>query len=89
METLNAVTFSDAEWTRLLAEYIVGANDGAVEKTVRIQEDDIHAFKRDDGSTKNIALLDKKNIHNNRLQVVNQYEVGGGRGRTATTSQFL
>src|SRR5690606_12366145 len=33
--------------------------------------------KRDDGSIKNIALLDKANIHNNRLQVINQYEVDG------------
>ncbi len=32
-------------------------------------------MERDDGSTKNITLLDKKNIHNNRLQVINQYEV--------------
>jgi type I restriction enzyme R subunit len=79
LETLNAVSFTDAEWTRLLTEFVAGANDGAVEKTVRIQEDHIHAFKRDDGSTKNIALLDKKNIHNNRLQVINQYEVEGAR----------
>jgi type I restriction enzyme R subunit len=30
------------------------------------------------GSTKNISLIDKKNIHNNRLQVINQYEVAQG-----------
>jgi type I restriction enzyme R subunit len=79
LEALNGLTLSDAEWMRLQAEYLIGANDGAVEKTVRIQENHIHAFKRDDGSTKNIALLDKKNIHNNRLQVINQYEVEGAR----------
>ncbi|MEJ1229868.1 MAG: type I restriction endonuclease [Galbitalea sp.] len=49
LETLNDVIFSDAEWGRLLGEYIAGANDGAVEKTVRLQENHIHAFKRDDG----------------------------------------
>ena len=27
-----------------------------------------------DGTTKNITLLDKKNIHSNRVQVINQYE---------------
>lgn len=84
LQALNRTTFSDAEWQRLLAEYVAGANDGAVEKTVRIQENHVHAFTRDDGSTKNITLLDKRNIHNNRLQVINQYEVerggeGGGR----------
>ena len=78
LEALNAVTLSDDEWQRLLAEYLVAANDGAVQKTVRIQENYVHAFRRDDGSTKNIALLDKKSIHNNRLQVINQYEIAGG-----------
>src|SRR5699024_8240453 len=34
----------------------------------------------DDGTSKNISLIDKKNIHNNRLQVINQYEVSQGQG---------
>lgn len=82
LQALNQVTFSDDEWQRLLSEYIAGANDGTVNKTVRIQEDHVYAFRRDDGSTKNIALIDKKSIHNNRLQVINQYEVerGGAAG---------
>ena len=78
LEALNTVTFTDDEWQRLLAEYVVGANDGAVQKTVRVQEDHVYAFRRDDGSTKNIALIDKNSIHNNRLQVINQYEVAAG-----------
>jgi type I restriction enzyme R subunit len=88
LEGLNAVTFTDSEWTRLQAEYIVGANDGTVEKTVRIHENHIHAFRRDDGSTKNITLLDKKNVHNNRLQVINQYEVGQGEGGAARSNRY-
>jgi len=78
LQALNQVQFSDAEWQRLLNEYIAGSNDGAVQKTVRIQEDHVYAFRRDDGSTKNIALIDKKSIHNNSLQVINQYEVEQG-----------
>ena len=78
LEALNAVTFTAGEWQRLLNEYVVGANDGAAQKTVRIQEDQVHAFRRDDGSTKNIALIDKKSIHNNRLQVINQYDAAAG-----------
>jgi len=78
LEALNEVTFTDDEWQRLLAEYVVGANDGAVQKTVRVQEDHVYAFRREDGSTKNIALIDKNSIHNNRLQVINQYEVAAG-----------
>ncbi|TAM66470.1 MAG: type I restriction endonuclease subunit R [Microbacteriaceae bacterium] len=88
IEALNDVTFSDVEWARLLSEYITGANDGAVEKTVRIQENHIHALKRDNGTTKNIALLDKKNIHNNRLQVINQYEIAKGEGGAAHSNRY-
>ena len=75
LEVLNHVTFSDTEWLEFFANKIAGKNDGIVEKTVRIQEDHVQLLKRDDGSTKNITLLDKQNIHNNRLQVINQYEI--------------
>lgn len=72
LEALNCVTFSDAEWEQFFTERIAGANDGIVEKTVRIQEDHVQLLRRDDGSTKNITLIDKQHIHNNRLQVINQ-----------------
>ena len=83
LETLNGITFSDEEWDRFFIESISGANDGIVEKTVRIQEDHVQVLKRDDGSTKNVMLIDKVNIHNNRLQVINQYEIGSGEGGAA------
>lgn len=76
MELLNGYQFTDGEWERFFNEIIANANDGIVEKTRRIQTDHIQNLRRDDGSTKNITLIDKKNIHNNRLQVINQYEVG-------------
>ena len=79
LEKLNKLTFSDAEWERFFTTSIAGANDGILEKTARIQEDHIQALKRDDGSTKNIYLIDKANIHNNALQVINQYEAAGTR----------
>ena len=78
LEALNNYTFSDDEWARFFRECIAGANDGIVEKTRRIQDDHVQILKRDDGSTKNICLIDKKNIHNNRLQVLNQYEEAQG-----------
>ena len=78
LELLNAITFSDGEWERFFSESIAGANQGIVEKTVRIQDDYVQVLERDDGSTKNVKLVDKANIHNNRMQVVNQYE--GQRG---------
>ncbi|MBN9331472.1 MAG: DEAD/DEAH box helicase [Comamonas sp. SCN 67-35] len=78
LEALNRITFSDGEWRRFFGEHIAGANDGIVEKTARIQEDPVQVLKRDDGSIKNIALIDKRHIHNNRLQVINQYAMETG-----------
>ena len=77
LEALNGVELSDEEWKRLFSEQIAGANDGIVEKTARIQEDHVRVLKRDDGAVKNVLLIDKRNVHNNRLQVINQYEVQG------------
>ena len=76
LEALNDYTFTDGK--RFFRESIVGANDGIVEKTRRIQQDHVQVLRQDSGAAKNIYLLDKKNIHNNRLQVINQYEEEGG-----------
>ncbi|MCD9020578.1 type I restriction endonuclease subunit R [Cohnella silvisoli] len=78
LEVLNDYSFTDTEWEWFFRKCIAAANDGIVEKTRRIQDDHVQILKRDDGSTKNIYLVDKKNIHNNRLQVLNQYEEPGG-----------
>ena len=80
LEALNHITFSEAEWADFFENKVAGKNDGIVGKTARVQEDHVQILKRDDGSTKNITLLDKQNIHNNRMQVVNQYEIGQGEG---------
>ena len=88
LEALNEITLSDAEWERFFLERIAGANEGAVEKTVRIQEDHVQILRRDDGSTKNVALIDKTNIHNNRLQVINQYEVAQREGGAARSNRY-
>jgi len=82
LELLNHFTFSDAEWDSFFSQNIAGANEGIEEKTRRIQDDHVQILKRDDGSTKNIYLIDKKNIHNNRLQVINQYEEADGAHET-------
>jgi type I restriction enzyme, R subunit len=79
LETLNRLTFTDAEWDGFFAGKIAGANEGIIEKTAKIQEDHIQILKRDDGTTRNVYLIDKQNIHNNALQVINQYEVAGRR----------
>ncbi len=78
LEKLNGYTFTDAEWSRFFTGCIANKNSGIVEKTAIIQEDHVQLLTRDDGTVKNIYLLDKGNIHNNSLQVINQYEVENG-----------
>lgn len=80
LERLNAYQFSASEWDRFFKNSIANQNEGIVEKTRKIQEDNVQVLKRDDGSTKNITLIDKKNIHNNFLQVINQYVIGKDNG---------
>lgn len=78
LEKLNNYTFTDGEWERFFMENLANKNDDIVSKTTKIQEDHIQVLKTDCGTNKNIYLLDKKNIHNNTLQVINQYEESAG-----------
>ena len=78
LELLNSYQFTDKEWDSFFKSKIANTNEGIVEKTRKIQEDYVQNLTREDGTTKNISLIDKKNIHNNRLQVINQYEKNGG-----------
>jgi type I restriction enzyme R subunit len=82
LEKINNYTFTDSEWERFFKECIANPNEGIVEKTRKIQQDYIQVLKRDDGTTKNIYLLHKDNIHDNYLQVINQYEETEGRRKT-------
>lgn len=88
LEALNDITFSDAEWEAFFGGTIASKTAGIPEKTVLVQEDYRQILKRDDGSTKNITLLDKQDIHNNRLQVINQYEIGQGEGGSKYANRY-
>ena len=76
LEELNDYRFSEEEWQRFFAEAVADPNEHITEKTRKIQEDFVQVLRRDDGTSKNILLINKKNIHENRLQVINQYAVG-------------
>lgn len=82
LEKLNNIIFSENEWERFFKEKIANKNESIVEKTRTIQEDYIKSFTRDNGTLVNISLIDKKNIHNNFLQVINQYEEEEGTHNT-------
>lgn len=79
LEILNNYRFTNDEWDRFFKTSIAPVGEGIVEKSRRIQIDHIQNLRRDDNSTKNIMIIDKKNIHNNKLQVINQYVPEGGK----------
>ena len=78
LEELNKYSFSDKEWKRIFDDFIANSNDSILEKTKKIQEENIYALILDNGSTKNIKLIDKDHVHNNHLQVINQYSENKG-----------
>ena len=73
LEKLNNYSFSDGEWDDFFTKVIANKNDYIIEKTRLIQEDYKQEITLDSGEKKNIYLIDKNNIHNNSLQVLNQY----------------
>lgn len=80
LEKLNNYRFTDGEWKRFWDEVLANANSGILEKTRLIQEDYVQVLRRDNGESKNIQLIDKKCIHNNSLQVINQYAISTEEG---------
>jgi len=78
MEKLNGISFTDAEWKRFYNTILANQNNGIIEKTRLIQEDNVQTFQFDNGEQKNVRIFDKKNVHNNSLQVINQYTPEGG-----------
>lgn len=78
LQVLNNVHFSDDEWSRFVETYLDKPSDSIVDKTRKIHDDYIYDFVFDDGRIQNIYLLDKKNIANNKVQVIKQFEQKGG-----------
>ena len=80
LEKLNSYRFTDGEWKRFWDDVLANTNSGILEKTRLIQEDCVQVLRRDNGESKNIQLIDKKCIHNNSLQVINQYAISTEEG---------
>ena len=80
LELLNDYAFTNGEWKRFWDEVLANTNSGILEKTRLIQEDYVQVLRRDNGESKNIQLIDKKCIHNNSLQVINQYAISTEEG---------
>lgn len=73
LEELNNYHFTDGEWDYFFSKVIANKNDYIIEKTRLVQEDYKQEITLDSGEKKNIYLIDKNIIHNNKLQVINQY----------------
>lgn len=77
LQELNDVQFTNEEWQRFVEKYLDPANENSTDKARKIHEDYIKDFEFDNGDIKNIYLLDKKNVLNNKLQVIKQFEQAG------------
>ncbi|MEI6728622.1 MAG: type I restriction endonuclease subunit R [bacterium] len=78
LEKLNDYKFSDNEWQNFFVSELSNPNQSIEEKTATIQEDHIKNLKCDNGTVKNIYLIKKDNVHDNILQVINQYATEDG-----------
>ena len=77
LQDLNKVTFSEAEWLRFCEQFLNKPSDSIIDKTRKIHDNYIYDFVFDDGHIQNIYLVDKKNIANNKVQVISQFEQKG------------
>lgn len=77
LERLNKIKFSENEWKRFILEYLDCPSDDITEKSQKIHKNYIYDFMFDDGSINNIYLIDKKNLLNNKVQVINQFQQTG------------
>ncbi|QIM64771.1 type I restriction endonuclease subunit R [Frederiksenia canicola] len=77
LQRLNHVIFTDGEWKRFVEEYLDKPSENLLDKTRKIHHNHIYDFVFDTGRIQNIYLLDKKDITNNKLQVINQFEQTG------------
>ena len=81
IERLNNITFTDNEWRGFFRTHIANPSAGFEGKTELLQDSRTAqvVFPFDDHVYRNITLLNKRNIHENHLQVIHQYTPTGGK----------
>lgn len=77
LQELNDVQFTDDEWKRFVEQYLDPVSENSTDKARKLHENYIKDFVFDDGHIENIYLIDKKNVLNNKMQVVKQFEQTG------------
>lgn len=78
LERLNKYEFTDGEWERFYKQELSGEGKGIVDKTRTIQQDFRKSLTLDDGTQRNILIIDHDDPHANYTQVINQYVPTGG-----------
>lgn len=77
IENLNNYKFEQDEWKIFLQKEIL--KDSILEKSKIIYNDEGKLTTKNSANIeKNINLIDRNNIHNNKLQVINQYNENNG-----------
>ncbi|WP_156286339.1 type I restriction endonuclease subunit R [Oceanivirga salmonicida] len=79
LSNLNKIEFTDNEWDKLFNSYICVKTHDKIDKIRNIQENHRYTLTLDSGKDINIKLIDKENIYNNKLQVLNQFEENKGK----------
>ena len=77
LQNLNKMQFLEGEWLRFVEQFLDKPSDNIIDKTRKVHDNYIHDFVFDDGHIQNIYLFDKKNIANNKIQVISQFEQKG------------
>lgn len=73
IEMLNKTKFEADEWERFLSEYLNPPSATKTEMAEKLHDNYIYDFIFDDGHIENIKIIDKESIHNNIVQVTNQF----------------
>lgn len=81
LEILNGIEFTDNEWQGFFRVHLANQGASFKDKTTLLQDDKTSQLVliRDDRTFQNIKLIDKKHIHENRLQVIHQYKADSGK----------
>ena len=81
LELLNGITFTDNEWKGFFRVHLANQGASFKDKTTLLQDDKTSQLVliRDNRTFQNIKLIDKKHIHENRLQVIHQYKAEAGK----------
>jgi len=89
IERLNKIKFTDDDWQRFFREVIAKSNATTTDKTELIQRNEKHSFRlAGEQSARNIMLINKKDICENILQVINQYCARGDKERGILAGRY-